>query len=126
MLRISFFILFGIFYLSFTPELTFFCRKKKIFSEKIVTRDWGLYLYANSEFLYMIKNEIKLRNNEIIRDSTFYKGVWRYDGDTLFLYSDACFDKEIKYLRKGRFLYSLGSCIDSFYDRSIRRLKVLK
>lgn len=128
MIRISSFIFLGLLSLQFESGPIFFCKEKQKYSDRTITREWKLSLNSDAKFKYTIINttQLKLDKNQINRDSVFYSGLWRYDGDTLFLYSDACPKNEIKYLKRNKYLYSLGSCIDSFSNKRIKRLGVLK
>ncbi len=127
MLRVDSFVLLVILILYFEPPVVFFGKKKLVGSDITTAREWKLSLSSDIKFTYSIIDITTLKKGDIVKkDTTIYDGLWRYDGDTLFLYSDACPDipkNEIKYLRKNKYLYSLGYCIDSFGNGKIERLR---
>jgi len=107
--------------------ISFSAKKKTHMSDKVIVREWRLLLNREATFKYTIINSIRFKGKSLVKkDTLLFDGIWRYDGDTLFLYSDICINnikREAKYLRKGEYLYSLGACVDSLGNQGVKKLK---
>jgi len=112
------------------PGVIFSTKKKVHQSTRTIERQWILSLKRDATFSYTIIDDTVFKDKSVPKnDTTFFNGLWRYDGDTLFLYGNICPDNsksEFKYLRKRKYLYSLGACIDSFGNQQIRKLRIGK